>query len=412
MILQIDPEFKKLITPLQHEEYEGLEKNIIANGCLDSIKIWLDNIIIDGHNRYEICQKHDIPFETKIMEFPSRNDVKVWIIRNQFDRRNISAWQRGQMALELKEIISEKAKENQKTSTGGSNPQLLQNSAEGEAPINTREELAKKAGVSHDTIARIEKIKSEGTPEQIERLDSKEASINEVYNEIKNGNLCARAIELIRGSPIEGRKPWLMVIAKIKDEQQQVSWIQMILANPEWSFWAVQKKIMAEEYGFTLNDQNRIILPKSTLHTYNNGLPKEKQKEIIKDVLEGKYPPFTEMEVCLVNQVQDELVYEVKIEMGLIKPPKEKPSEEEYQLDKTAMRKFGRESLEDKPKAADSAKIAKLERGIQDLQHGLDTVYPDLSEYEIKQLEDIISGLSYKANHYDKVEVYEESREA
>jgi hypothetical protein len=113
MLLQIDPEFKKLIEPLQHEEYEGLEKNIIANGCLDSIKVWLGNTIIDGHNRYEICQRHDIPFETKVMEFPSRNDAKIWIIRNQFDRRNLSAWQRGNMALKMKEIISEKAKENQ-----------------------------------------------------------------------------------------------------------------------------------------------------------------------------------------------------------------------------------------------------------------------------------------------------------
>lgn len=182
--LIIDPEFQKLIEPLMYEEYEGLEKNIIANGCLDSIKVWND-IILDGHNRYKICQKHNIPFETQQINFQSRHDAKIWIIKNQFDRRNLSAWQRGQMALELKAIISERAKENQRTSTGGSSPHLLENSPKGEEPINTREELAKIAGISDNTIARVEKIQSEGTPEQIERLQTREASINEVYNEIK-----------------------------------------------------------------------------------------------------------------------------------------------------------------------------------------------------------------------------------
>ena len=184
MQLQIDPEFKKLIEPLMCAEYEGLEKNIIANGCLDSVKIWF-NVIIDGHNRYEICQKHGIPFETKQMDFQSRNDAKEWIIRNQFDRRNLSAWQRGQMALELKEIISAKAKENQ-TLSQGRGIKGLENSTNLIEPIDTRLEIAKIAGVSDNTISRVETIKSEGTPEQIERLQNKTASINEVYNEVKS----------------------------------------------------------------------------------------------------------------------------------------------------------------------------------------------------------------------------------
>jgi len=180
MNLIIDPEFKKLIELLMHDEYEGLEKNIVANGCMDSIKTWNDTII-DGHNRYEICQKHNIPFEIKELKFRSRNDAKKWIILNQFDRRNISAWQRGQMAIELKAIFSAKARENQ-----GRRTDICQNSDKSIQPIDTKKELAKIAGVSHDTIARVEKIRSEGTPKQIERLQTREASINEVYNEIQN----------------------------------------------------------------------------------------------------------------------------------------------------------------------------------------------------------------------------------
>jgi len=175
--LIIDPEFKNLIEPLMHDEYEGLEKNILAHGCLDTIKIWND-IIIDGHNRYDICKKHNISYDTKSIEFQSRNDAKIWIIKNQFDRRNLSSWQRGQMALELKEIFSEKAKENQIRKPESFSPILA------EQKVDTREELAKSAGISHGTIDKIKKIKLEATSEQIARLDNREASINEVYKEI------------------------------------------------------------------------------------------------------------------------------------------------------------------------------------------------------------------------------------
>ena len=62
MQLRIDPEFSELIPPLSESEYEYLEDNIRKEGCLNPIIVW-KNTIIDGHNRYRICKKWDIPFE-------------------------------------------------------------------------------------------------------------------------------------------------------------------------------------------------------------------------------------------------------------------------------------------------------------------------------------------------------------
>ena len=59
MNLTIDPEFKNLIPPLTSEEYAGLEESILAEGCRDSLVAW-HGILIDGHNRYEICEKYGI----------------------------------------------------------------------------------------------------------------------------------------------------------------------------------------------------------------------------------------------------------------------------------------------------------------------------------------------------------------
>jgi len=61
--LRIDSEFKNLIPPLTEEEYKGLENSILSEGCRDNLVTWND-ILIDGHNRYEICQKHNIEFTT------------------------------------------------------------------------------------------------------------------------------------------------------------------------------------------------------------------------------------------------------------------------------------------------------------------------------------------------------------
>ena len=60
--LMVDPEFKKLTFPLTADEYARLEKSILEEGCRDPLVIWKWNsVILDGHNRYEICTKHNIP---------------------------------------------------------------------------------------------------------------------------------------------------------------------------------------------------------------------------------------------------------------------------------------------------------------------------------------------------------------
>ena len=193
MKLIIKPQFRDLIPALLPEEYTDLENSLLRDGCLDTIKVWL-GIIVDGHNRYTICQKHSIPFETQEMGFEDEQDATIWIIRNQFARRNINAAQRGSLALKLKPLIAEKAKRNQ-----GRRTDLLQNVAKGapihtreelaekakqkqmaglkvgsvlpiiakrEKPIHTREELAEIAGISHESIRRIQTVEQSGNKEE------------------------------------------------------------------------------------------------------------------------------------------------------------------------------------------------------------------------------------------------------
>ena len=178
--LKINPVFKALIPPLSTEEYAQLEENLLENGIRESISIWGDTII-DGHNRYAIATEHNLPYTTVSYEFASEDDVKLWIFKNQIGRRNLPAVERVKIALLLKPVIAEKAKEQQiRKSTNF----VLQNSAE-QNPINTRKVIADIAGVSHDTVARVEKILDTGTPEILEKLRRGDISINKAYQEAK-----------------------------------------------------------------------------------------------------------------------------------------------------------------------------------------------------------------------------------
>lgn len=182
--MRIDNEFKNLIPALTDEEYKGLEQSILSEGCRDALVLWGD-ILVDGHNRYEICTKHGIEYKTIQKEFGSRDDVIQWIILNQFGRRNLPMYERAKLALRLKPVIAEKAKENQALYHGNQYDGLSQKSVEVQKPIDTQKELAKAAGVSHDTIAKVEKIEKTASPEVKAKLQSGDMSINQAYKAIK-----------------------------------------------------------------------------------------------------------------------------------------------------------------------------------------------------------------------------------
>lgn len=86
--LKIDEQFRALIYPIDKKTYDALEENIFDNGCQTPIKIW-NNIIIDGHKRYEICQKWELPFSTKTYAFNSRTEVICWICKDQLMRTDL-----------------------------------------------------------------------------------------------------------------------------------------------------------------------------------------------------------------------------------------------------------------------------------------------------------------------------------
>lgn len=187
MTLIINPEFKALIPPLSPDEYSQLEKNIIADGCREPLITW-GNILVDGHNRYEICTKHGLPFTTVEKDFADDSAAKLWMIDNQKGRRNLTDGWKYQLSQSKKEILLEQGRVKNLETSGRPRKEPLSIVDNGLPKHNTRETIADDLGWSTGKVAMADKVWKDATPEIKEQVLSGEVSINEAYKAVKAGD--------------------------------------------------------------------------------------------------------------------------------------------------------------------------------------------------------------------------------
>jgi phage N-6-adenine-methyltransferase len=143
--MKIDSEFRQLIPPLSADEYRQLEQNILAEGCRDALITW-NGVILDGHNRYEICDRHGKPFRIAQINLASRDEATNWIIDNQLGRRNITQEQRAYLI----------GKRYQGEKKQGARTDLT--SEQNVPKLNTAEKIGEQHGISHMAVKRNEKF--------------------------------------------------------------------------------------------------------------------------------------------------------------------------------------------------------------------------------------------------------------
>lgn len=155
----VDPEFKGLLDPLSAAELGQLEANIVADKrALDPVVIWKETrIVMDGHNRLDICKTRDLPYKVVFLSFPNtpegRTNALQWIIQHQTGRRNLSADAKAKLAEWRRERIARLHQEGESNRT-----------------------IADKEKISESTVRRD--IKETGaaiqSPEKVKGRDEKE----------------------------------------------------------------------------------------------------------------------------------------------------------------------------------------------------------------------------------------------
>jgi transcriptional regulator with XRE-family HTH domain len=178
--ITINEELRSFIDPLTPVEYAALERSLLADGCRDALVLWRD-VLIDGHNRYDICTKHGIPFRTVANDkFDSLEDVMLWVIDNNLARRSVSDFQRGMLALRKKEIVAARAAQRAAQQPDAAPEQAAPEPADdpSDPPWSTREDVAKAARVSANTLSQIERIRKTAAPELVDAVRSGTISVS------------------------------------------------------------------------------------------------------------------------------------------------------------------------------------------------------------------------------------------
>ena len=171
------PEMAELLPPLSEEQLGALETDLLKNGCYTSIIVNEDLVVIDGHNRKSLCDKHGLPYQMLVFAFDDLLEAKQWALDQP--RRAAATWTNGSWARspwKLRPEIEARAKANQ-----GARTDLSATLPEGSAPVDTRKELAASVGLGERTMGKVMQIDEHAPAAVKEALDKKELSVNQGY---------------------------------------------------------------------------------------------------------------------------------------------------------------------------------------------------------------------------------------
>lgn len=177
------PELAELLPPLTGEQLAALEKDILQNGCYAPIIVNEDLVVVDGHNRQQICTRHSLPYKMAVFAFDDLLEAKQWALDTQKGRRNLDKWELGKIALKLRPEIEARAKANQQAYHGNqyeSGPSATLPEVHS-APVDTRKELAASVGLGERTMGKVMQIDEYAPAAVKEALDKKELSVNQGY---------------------------------------------------------------------------------------------------------------------------------------------------------------------------------------------------------------------------------------
>ena len=254
--LRTEPEYENKIPPLTPEEFQQLEDNILAEGrVLVPIDTW-NGVIIDGHHRWKVIQKHpEIPYDVREHDFPDKWAAFDWMYRNQLGRRNLTDEQRTYMIGKMYEC--------RKHSQGGDR-RSDEFSRDQNGLLKERrrvyEQIADELGVGDNTVKRAEKF--------AKGIDALRSVAPEVADKVLSGEVTTT-------------KHAVSHLAKIPPEELKRAAKQMVEGNPV-------KVPSVEEAPRAPSDQVKSVLKVKA--SDEDGYSKDRRK--LNQIIDDAYRPM------------------------------------------------------------------------------------------------------------------------
>jgi N6-adenosine-specific RNA methylase IME4 len=245
--LNINPVFRDLIQSLTADEFKQLEDNVLAEGIRDAIVVWNDTIV-DGHNRYQLAQKHSLQFDLHEVDFNSQDEAVLWIIDNQLGRRNLTDFVKLELQQKRADVLYERGKSiksevainrgfagNQHTKVDDLS--IIDKTSRTEPAHNTRNEIAESLNWSTGKVAQGQYVIKHAPEEVKEKLRAGELSMNEAYKAIKTEEKKAIVQEQIQ-------------VLKEKEVQPSTGFYDVIVIDPPWHMEKIERDVAPNQVGF------------------------------------------------------------------------------------------------------------------------------------------------------------------
>lgn len=272
--VEIAREIENLIVPLSPEEFQQLELNILSEGCRDPLIVWEGTnkklILLDGHNRFKICQKHDIDYQIKILSFQDYTEAKFWMINNQLGRRNLN---RDQMS-----YYRGLKYNNFKKPKGG----FEKVRSKGQTQPSTSIRLAKEFNISQSTIKRDAKfatglsIVGQSNPSLMKRILAGKSKVKKIDLQVLADAENPSSLVIKNEADLYNKAKWIRenTLAQLEKEHNN---------NREKKVKKAQEILKARDPMF-LKAEDRIVRLKGQILSVVNSAIKEKDPTRLKEL--------------------------------------------------------------------------------------------------------------------------------
>jgi N6-adenosine-specific RNA methylase IME4 len=222
MNIVIDPEFKELIPPLTDDEFKQLQANLLRDGCKEPLTVW-DGILIDGHNRYKICQQHSIKFKVDEIKFKSRDHAMARIDERQLGRRNLDDDKRAMVADDLVQRLSKIAVVEQRKIAGAASAMARKEANESaDSALSLKSKTSKPKGRKQNrtrtTVAKEKKI----SDKKLRHAAEIKKADKQVANMVLNGKIKLTEGKKLIALPEDARRKAIKAIKSGTDARTAV----------------------------------------------------------------------------------------------------------------------------------------------------------------------------------------------
>lgn len=186
--ITVRQDYLELVPRLSEEDHKRLEDSLKKDGQLIPITVNQKGEVLDGHTRFEICNRLKLlPIKFIVKSFETADDEMQFVVMTNLARRHLSKLQKIELAWPLYELEQKRALERENwrknqnlcvTDEKGKIVKITKKIKEG----NAVQVFGKKIGMGKTIVAHSLFLKKYGSEELLNKVRSDEMSIGMAYD--------------------------------------------------------------------------------------------------------------------------------------------------------------------------------------------------------------------------------------